>query len=301
MVKGKTIKVFLVLGALLFSIAGGGCATGQNSAVSNSDEGNINEPQTYYMDVIDPFSSITFDYENPNYGYASLNVLLSGYRYYFDGEQIYSLISEFNDVPISIPESDAHEEELYKQAVNGINIKVSYKFETRDTENDDAVVNFYVLENGTLLFEDNRELTLYYSDANVVNYNEFKNKIMSTEDNMVDEICEAYLNKILKPKREDAVIEDVWLFQYMGTYNGCFVGTLLDRKNCVFVEVVCELVVEDLVFRYSYGYDIYVYDGTDFLDLLTAYNQSKLTYDNLVQIYYALYPSLLAPKTANSV
>ncbi|MBQ7912594.1 MAG: hypothetical protein IJ308_02470 [Clostridia bacterium] len=56
MVKGKTIKAFLVLGALLFSIAGGGCATGQNSAVSNSGEENVNNEKLnndFFIEIYD--------------------------------------------------------------------------------------------------------------------------------------------------------------------------------------------------------------------------------------------------------
>ena len=102
---------------------------------------------------------------------------------------------------------------------------------------------------------------------------------------MVDEACEAYFNRFIKAKREDAVIDDVILFEYLGTYNGVFVGVILDKKNSVFVEKECQIVVEDIVFKYSYGYFIYAYDGTNFMDLLTAYNQSKLTYDNLESIY----------------
>ncbi len=102
---------------------------------------------------------------------------------------------------------------------------------------------------------------------------------------MVDEACEAYFNRFIKPKREDAVIEDVILFEYLGTYNGVFVGVILDKKNCVFVEKECQIVVADIVFKYSYGYFIYAYDGTNFMDLLTAYNNSKLTYENLLSIY----------------
>lgn len=109
------------------------------------------------------------------------------------------------------------------------------------------------------------------------------------KDNMVDKVCEAYFNKFVKPKRENAVLEDVLLYEYLGVYNGNFVGVFLDKKDSIFIEVVCEITVEDVVFTYSYGYDIYVYDGTNFMDLLTAYNESKLTYEDILEIYKIYY------------
>ena len=75
------------------------------------------------------------------------------------------------------------------------------------------------------------------------------------------------------------------MFEYLGTYNGVFVGVFLDKKDCVFIERECEIIVEDIVFKYSYGYNIYVYDGSNFIDLLTAYNNSKLVYEDLLNIY----------------
>lgn len=138
------------------------------------------------------------------------------------------------------------------------------------------------------------EIKLYYDEKYEKEYNNEKIesditiyvKLNAEDDiNMVNEVCKAYFNKFIKPKRENAVIEDVIVFEYLGTYNGVFVGVLLDKKDCIFVEKECEIVVADIVFKYSYGYFIYAYDGTDFMDLLTAYDNSKLTYENLLSIY----------------
>ena len=156
------------------------------------------------------------------------------------------------------------------------------------------------IDKGTIISEDiipfiqNENIKLYYDEKFLNEYNSeeiYKNidiyvKLINEGDiNMIDKVCEAYFDRYIKPKRENAIIEDVILFEYLGTYNGVFVGVFLDKKDCVFIEKECEIIVEDIVFKYSYGYDIYVYDGSDFMDLLTAYNNSKLVYEDLLNIY----------------
>lgn len=175
-------------------------------------------------------------------------------------------------------------------------------------KNEKVKINFKIgdfssvveVEKGTIITEDiipfiqNKSNKLYYDKNYSHEYdNEKIDKSMdiyvklNDEEsiNMVDEVCEAYFNRFIKPKREDAVIEDAILFEYLGTYNGIFVGIFLDEKDCVFIEKECKIIVEDIVFNYSYGYNIYVYDGTNFMDLLTAYDHSKLTYENVLSIY----------------
>jgi hypothetical protein len=102
--------------------------------------------------------------------------------------------------------------------------------------------------------------------------------------NLIDKAREEYLNRYVKSKREDAVIEDVVLDEYLGTYKGVVVCVFSDKKS-VFTEQVLQFKIEDLVFTWSYGYDILVYDGTGFMDLQMAYNNSKLTYEDLLNIH----------------
>lgn len=138
----------------------------------------------YYMDVMEMTSSRTFNYEEPNYGYISLN-RTSSYLYKFNGEQIYELVSTFNNIPIIPAKTLAKKEELDKLKINGIIIEVSYTYTNLSTSNNDAIVYFYVLENGILLFEDNRNTNLYYSDTNAIYYDELKNEIMKIGDNKI--------------------------------------------------------------------------------------------------------------------
>ena len=134
-------------------------------------------PKMYYMDVIDMSSSMTFNCEKPNYGYVSLN-RTSSYIYDFNNEQVYELVSAFNNIPIFHAETITKREELDKLKINGIMIEVSYRYINRNNCNNDAIVHFYILENGMLLFEDNRKINLYYSDIGIINYDEIKNQII---------------------------------------------------------------------------------------------------------------------------
>lgn len=174
--------------------------------------------------------------------------------------------------------------------------------------NEKVKINFKVgeyssiveIDKGTIITEDiipfiqNENIKLYYDEKFLNEYNNeeiYKNidiylQLIDEDDiNMIDKVCEAYFDRFIKPKREDAIIEDVKLFEYLGTYNGVFVGVLLDKKDCVFPEKECKIIVEDIVFYYSYGYNIYAYDGCVFMDLLTAYNNSKIVYEDLLNIY----------------
>ena len=134
-------------------------------------------PKMYYMDVIDMSSSMTFNYEKPNYGYVSLN-RTSSYIYDFNNEQVYEIVSAFNNIPIFHAKTITKREELDKLKINGIIIEVSYRYINRNNCNNDAIVYFYILENGMLLFEDNRKINLYYSDIGIINYDEIKNQII---------------------------------------------------------------------------------------------------------------------------
>lgn len=134
-------------------------------------------PKMYYMDVIDMSSSMTFNYEKPNYGYVSLN-RTSSYIYDFNNEQVYEIVSSFNNIPIFHAKTITKREELDKLKINGIIIEVSYRYINRNNCNNDAIVYFYILENGMLLFEDNRKINLYYSDIGIINYDEIKNQII---------------------------------------------------------------------------------------------------------------------------
>lgn len=183
MFKIKTIKLFLIMGVLMFSLNSVSCSSNKNDN-ANVDE-HITENERYYMDVIDVLSSIAFDYQKPNYCYVSLNIV-NNYIYTFGSEQAYELISTFDNVSIhNNADTELKKAELTKKMANSINFEVSYKYITSSTNNDDAIVHFYVLEDGTLLFEDSRNVNWFYSDKNIVDYNELENKITEMSNNQM--------------------------------------------------------------------------------------------------------------------
>lgn len=174
------------------------------------------------------------------------------------------------------------------------NEKVKINFKVGDFSSLVEVDKGMIISEDIIPFIQYKSIKLYYDNNYTHEYNNEKiNKNiniylkLNTEENtnMVDEVCDAYFKRFIKPKRESAVIEDAILFEYLGTYNGVFVGIFLDKKDCTFIERECQIIVEDLVFKYSYGYNIYVYDGTNFMDLLTAYNKLILSYENILNIY----------------
>jgi hypothetical protein len=187
-----TTKLYLLVLITFFSFLLVGCSNnGQKTHEVKNDEGEISnmndsttvEDSVYYMDVIDLTSSITYDYSNPNYGLITLDAK-SSYIYNFDGIKIYNLISVFNSIPLNNKiKRNLASNELSKKIIEGINIEVSYKFTTSTYSNDDALVHFYILEDGTLCFEDNRELMLFYSEPNFIDFQVFKQKIIDVGGN----------------------------------------------------------------------------------------------------------------------
>lgn len=171
MVKSNTNKLLLILMIFLFSFFGISCVN-DNEYAENS-----------YVNYIDPLSSITFDYENPNYGQVSLSPI-SSYLYLFDGEEIYDVISLFNDISLnnSIDRNNTEEyRNLYDRGNREILIEVSYKYSISEEPSDDAIVHFYILSDGTLIFEESRKTILHYSEPNAVDLEKFRNKVIKIE------------------------------------------------------------------------------------------------------------------------
>lgn len=110
-----------------------------------------------------------------------------------------------------------------------------------------------------------------------------KKKYLATEEKLISEAKKSYLEYIQKD-REDATIDDVSLFEYLGIYNNSLVGIFMDKKNSFFTEYVVNCFIEDLDFSYSNGYQILVYSNSEFYPLQFAY-KNILTYDDLKTIY----------------
>lgn len=141
------------------------------------------------------------------------------------------------------------------------------------------------------------EVVELYYDENMEN--EYVGKVLNEdskmyvknmgEEKLYNEVCETYLNKFIKPIRENSTVEDVWVFEYLGTYGDSYVAVILDRQNCLFTEQEYVMKIENLEFAYSNGYLIYVYSNGIFLILDEAYKNNIISYNQLVQIYNKYY------------
>ena len=141
------------------------------------------------------------------------------------------------------------------------------------------------------------EVVELYYDENMEN--EYDGKVLNEdskmyvknmgEEKLYNEVCEAYLNEFIKPIRENSTVEDVWVFEYLGTYGDSYVAVILDRQNCLFTEQEYVMKIENLEFAYSNGYLIYVYNNGAFLILDVAYKNNIISHDQLVQIYNKYY------------
>lgn len=171
--KGKNI--LLVFGAFFLLIL---CFSCKNN-IENYYPLNEND-SLYYMDLIDSTSSILYDYQNPNYCYASLKASNS-FEYVLDGKETYDLIKIFDNIPLSVIEDSTLEDELNDKMISAIYLEVSYKYVGSKSNDNDGVGHFYILQDGILIFEDNRFLLKFCSQKNKVNYILFKNKILGKD------------------------------------------------------------------------------------------------------------------------
>ena len=136
-----------------------------------------------------------------------------------------------------------------------------------------------------IVTDNNEEKTNSNSKSTEIGDDDLKvDKTELSEDHLLLESKQAYLDLYIKRNRKDATIDDVWLFNYLGKYNDCIVGVFLDRKNCLFTEEVLTIQIDNLCFYYSYGYEILVYKGGAFYTLYEAYYTSKVL--DIIDINY---------------
>lgn len=157
--------------------------TGQKGSSYYNENGKMNYRPCGYMDLIDSLSSIRFDYKNPNYGKAIIHNE-SNHVYELSSDQTYDVVSTFNDIPLR-GYGDFHGESIdndfKNNLLNSIEIEVTYHYVTQTNEGnvsrDDALVHFYVFENGQLAFLDRRKIAYWCSDLGLVNYSSVAMKI----------------------------------------------------------------------------------------------------------------------------
>ena len=119
-----------------------------------------------------------------------------------------------------------------------------------------------------------------------------------TEINAIErDACEAktqakqtYLNTILKPKHPEATIADISFTPFLGIYDSSLVAIFYGGQyHGMFPEVEDSYELEGLVFAFSRGYPILVWNDEKISDLPAAYAQGLLTKENLMMIHNLYY------------
>lgn len=136
---------------------------------------------------------------------------------------------------------------------------------------------------------------LYYDEGKTKKYNneeinkdtiiyiiEISDDEILKKEELINTAKQAYLEKFIKNKRDDGTIEDVRLFNFLGIYNESLVGVFLDKKNCVFPDVIVPCIIETFDFTYSRGHPIIVFNNGTFFYLPIAYSQGIITYNDLL-------------------
>lgn len=152
------------------------CASCQNESTNST---NNQEKGVYYMDVINPLSSITYDYENPNYSYAFIE-RTSDIIYFLDSNKTYNLISPFSNILLYLVDNYV-EKEINSNIDDALYIEVSFKYIISETASNDGTGYFYVFKNSMLVFLDNNKHIRYYSKTYELDYEEIKNEIVKGE------------------------------------------------------------------------------------------------------------------------
>ena len=162
-------KIYLLLMSLMLTLS---------SCVTISKETR----DSFFYQFISPTSSSLFNYENPNYGLMSLEYF-SNDKYKFNGEEIYTLIKDFESVPLpnyfSFSKKPNKLDSLMPTLVDSIKIEVSYSYLDSTKKGDDAIVHFFISKKGTLYFLDAQKMFLNYSNVAKVDYSKFYNAIKS--------------------------------------------------------------------------------------------------------------------------
>lgn len=129
------VNIFLILISITCISCSNEIESSNNSITNDTTENGV-----HYMDVINPLSSILYDYENPNYSYSSINCS-SNIKYVLDGESTYKLISNFDNILLYYVNSSVSEN-INLDMTDALYIEVSYKYISRKNPSNDGTGYF---------------------------------------------------------------------------------------------------------------------------------------------------------------
>ena len=260
MVKNKTIKLFLILGVILFSLFGVvGCTNPTGS-------------------------------DNINATYIRTSVEIG------EGNNQFKVVNNHSDLVTLLKNNTPkkYNEDFFKTK-SLLVFKIfeesgGNRSEIESYEIIDKTLNVYVK---TKKYKDTADIRHWWfileldkDEVNTVEYiSIFKNdeKIMSNSyRNLSKEAIQCYFDKYMKDKSYGKTIEDVLVYKYLGTYCDSFVAIF----NPASYSVSHPCFIEDLDFTSEAGGYILVYNRGEIIPLLPAYYIEKLlSYDDLVQIH----------------
>ena len=205
----KTIKVFILFGAILFGLAG-------NIGCSPSDD-NQNRVMATYIETYFQEDIAEGEYnivDNRLDLVALLNSDLS--EKYND-----AFFKNHSLLVFAIAESShGNKSEIESYAIRDKTLTVQVK---TTQFGDDCLMGYW-----WFILELSKDEIDHFNRVKIVkNGEEIRSRINKI---LYSEAIQCYFEKYIKVKRPDASIEDVWLFKNLGQYNDSFVGVFLDRK-----------------------------------------------------------------------
>lgn len=114
------------------------------------------------------------------------------------------------------------------------------------------------------------------------------NKILSKEEDIKLQARQTYLEKILKLKNQAATIDDVSFLdnKFLGIYNGSLVAVFYGGKyHGPFLDVEVSIEIAGLIFAWSQGYPILVWNKGEIYEFAEAFKKNLLTKENIAKIH----------------
>ena len=170
-----------------------------------------------------------------------------------------------------------------------LTIKLQEKNESYFIEIDSGDIITYDL----LFMETSEESIVLYYDKDFVERYHFEPIYYDTvlyikwinKDELRDMAREAFYELFFLSDTK-TLLEQIVIYKDYGIYGDCFVGIIQKEKSAYFDVISSREVIEDLVFEFSDGYEVFAYHEGMIYHLGTAYKYKLLSYKDILKIYY---------------